>query len=619
MDQKRILIKSSQGDLFEVEISDDTPLHKLAADFFETQEWPTADSKSRRLRAVVELLDPDNPDRTKRLDGSQTVSEAGLSDGDLITIFPESIAGCFVEYVKISLANGQKKQIQEVQIGDTLLSFDPHENNFTTANVVKIFRNQSDSYLAINDKLHITETHPVWANNEWVKAGDLKLGNFLQDQFGNKVKINSIKKISKTVEIYNLYVSSIEHTFFAEEFLVHNMNLKEAINEVFEQSIKEKISQDEYNSLKNLIDELQIEIVNQQDKILSLEEQIDSMELKFSEASKLFNDLSDVFKTKHQTIFLKKNALSPRISFHPTNNNGTQKSEDRKALVRIQIDQHLDKFDEKKKENLISSIAKQSSISEDDIDLIYVFSGSVVVTLEMPEEAALKFMSLYVNQSPIINELKIERVEVKSLLPPPSNEAYRIAYLPDQTDKKKTKILFLAANPLDTTRLSIDHEIKSILKNIRSSKERGYLELDQEWAVTTDTLMQAVLDKSPNIIHFSGHGQHEGILLQTESGESKIISADALEKLFEIFKDTVRCVIINSCYSENQAKAIKNHIPYVIGMKTGIPDKAAIAFSIGFYKAIGAGKDIVFAFNYGVTAIQLEGVGGEDIPVLFNS
>ena len=51
-------------------------------------------------------------------------------------------------------------------------------------------------------------------------------------------------------------------------------------------------------------------------------------------------------------------------------------------------------------------------------------------------------------------------------------------------------------------------------------------------------------------------------------------------------------------------------------MNSSIPDDAVIAFSIGFYKAVGAGKDISFAVQFGITAIQLEGGDGDDIPGL---
>lgn len=54
-----------------------------------------------------------------------------------------------------------------------------------------------------------------------------------------------------------------------------------------------------------------------------------------------------------------------------------------------------------------------------------------------------------------------------------------------------------------------------------------------------------------------------------------------------------------------QAEAIAEHIPYVIGMSAGIKDKAAIEFAVGFYDALGAGKEIDDAFRFAKNAIAL--------------
>ncbi len=181
---------------------------------------------------------------------------------------------------------------------------------------------------------------------------------------------------------------------------------------------------------------------------------------------------------------------------------------------------------------------------------------------------------------------------------------------------EKVRILFLGANSASSP-LELDREVKKIQTSLKLAKERENLELKQEWAVTVETLMQAMLDESPTIVHFSGHGNESGIILQDDMGEPKVVSTDALSSLFKLFKDTVRCVVLNSCYSEHQARVIRRHIPYVIGMRSSIPDPTAAAFSLGFYKALGAGKDIPFAFEMGKASIKLEeGDSSESMLVL---
>lgn len=89
----RLYIESPDGDRFECEVPSATRLSRVAADFFEMKNWPTADAQGRNQRVVVELVNPDDTDSTKRLRGEQSVADAGLWDGAILRVFPESIAG----------------------------------------------------------------------------------------------------------------------------------------------------------------------------------------------------------------------------------------------------------------------------------------------------------------------------------------------------------------------------------------------------------------------------------------------------------------------------------------------------------------------------------------------
>jgi hypothetical protein len=80
--------------------------------------------------------------------------------------------------------------------------------------------------------------------------------------------------------------------------------------------------------------------------------------------------------------------------------------------------------------------------------------------------------------------------------------------------------------------------------------------------------------------------------------------------------ERVQCVILNACYSKIQAEAISQHIPHVIGMNQGIGDRAAIAFSIGFYKALGANRTVEQAYKAGCVEIRLEDIPEHLTPVL---
>jgi hypothetical protein len=99
-------------------------------------------------------------------------------------------------------------------------------------------------------------------------------------------------------------------------------------------------------------------------------------------------------------------------------------------------------------------------------------------------------------------------------------------------------------------------------------------------------------------------------------GEMHPIEPDSLAALFEQFTNHVNCVILNACYSEIQANVIAKHIDYVVGMNQAIGDKAAIAFAVGFYQALGAGRTIEEAFKLGCVQIRLQGIPEHLTPVL---
>ena len=52
-------------------------------------------------------------------------------------------------------------------------------------------------------------------------------------------------------------------------------------------------------------------------------------------------------------------------------------------------------------------------------------------------------------------------------------------------------------------------------------------------------------------------------------------------------------------------------------MKEDISDKASLAFTLGFYQALGAGKKIEDAYKLGCVQIGLQGIPEHLKPILF--
>lgn len=174
----------------------------------------------------------------------------------------------------------------------------------------------------------------------------------------------------------------------------------------------------------------------------------------------------------------------------------------------------------------------------------------------------------------------------------------------------KLKILMLTANPAGSYQLELEKEHSRITKKLQEKTEQFSLIVHH--AVNNTEFKELNETTKPNILHFSGHGDSNGIMLQNDDKNgSKLLSANALDALFEYFVDEgilFKAVVLNACYSEDQAKAIANHVPYVIASTTAISDEAAIAFSVGFYFKLDAqGENIEQSFRSGRTQAVTSG------------
>jgi hypothetical protein len=185
------------------------------------------------------------------------------------------------------------------------------------------------------------------------------------------------------------------------------------------------------------------------------------------------------------------------------------------------------------------------------------------------------------------------------------------------TKMDKIKILFLAANPGDTNKLALDEEIREITSKIRAAECRDSIDIISAWAVRPDDLLQLLNQHKPQIVHFSGRGSGSSeIILTDNNGVSKPVSSMALTALFKTLKDNVKAVVLNACFSREQAEAVTQVIDCAVGMSDSIGDTAAITFAASFYRAIGFGRSIQEAFDQGITALLLEDIPEDNTPKL---
>lgn len=146
------------------------------------------------------------------------------------------VNSCFLADTKIAMADDSVKNIQDVQIGDLVESFDEQTMEYKPGYVSNVFHHQpeemTDYYLIFNDDLKITPNHPVYVNGKWITAGEIQIG----DYFGKE--ITSIQRVYQQVPTYNFEVEPY-HTYNvvwgSSVSIVHNMGAETG------ESVKEKV------------------------------------------------------------------------------------------------------------------------------------------------------------------------------------------------------------------------------------------------------------------------------------------------------------------------------------------------------------------------------------------
>lgn len=178
------------------------------------------------------------------------------------------------------------------------------------------------------------------------------------------------------------------------------------------------------------------------------------------------------------------------------------------------------------------------------------------------------------------------------------------------------RVLFLAANPVDTPPLRLGEESRVIQQRLRvEAGLRDRFDIEQAHAERWEDLSLHLLAYRPHIVHFAGHGEHGGeLVFETDSGRRRTVPVALVGELFEIVRATVgvRGVVLNACWSEAQARAILPHVRFVIGMARPIPDDAAIRFAAGLYRGLGFGLGIADAFKLGRNEMAAGAAGSAD-------
>ncbi|MEU7876541.1 polymorphic toxin-type HINT domain-containing protein, partial [Dactylosporangium sp. NPDC049140] len=145
-------------------------------------------------------------------------------------------AGCsFTADTKVQMADGGRKDIKDVKVGDTVLATDPRSGKSVPRKVLGSYRNRDNALTDLTVRnpdgsvatVRTSQNHPFWDSGRqvWVSAGDLQPGTALNAGGANAPEIVDVDSRVGVRYMYDLTVEDV-HTYYVfagdQPVLVHN-------------------------------------------------------------------------------------------------------------------------------------------------------------------------------------------------------------------------------------------------------------------------------------------------------------------------------------------------------------------------------------------------------------
>lgn len=142
----------------------------------------------------------------------------------------------FVAVTPVLLADGTRKRISDIKLGDLVTATNPLTGETTARRVTRVIIGSGDKELVRigidpdrdgqEEWIVATAGHPFWAPGRgWLDANDLEVGDRLLEEDGGLVEVVGVKHFEARTTVYNLTVHAV-HTYWVSfntsSVLVHN-------------------------------------------------------------------------------------------------------------------------------------------------------------------------------------------------------------------------------------------------------------------------------------------------------------------------------------------------------------------------------------------------------------
>jgi hypothetical protein len=207
------------------------------------------------------------------------------------------------------------------------------------------------------------------------------------------------------------------------------------------------------------------------------------------------------------------------------------------------------------------------------------------------------------------------------------------------------RVLVAEARPRGLHALDLAREATRIRRGLRRARQNGAARaaarVEVRWLerATLAGLARRLAREPFHVVHFMGHGGFDDladdrpvVVFETADGGQHRVASDELADLLKIhLEGELRLVVLNSCSSAEMPRRagadpftalapelVRHGVPAVVATQYTVSDRAAVAFSGGFYGAVAEGRSLEEAVTAGRLAILADGGSPEWVtPTLY--
>ena len=172
------------------------------------------------------------------LDGAYSAHTVDMEQSDAFFLSNGNLSvkivthNCFPAGTEITLANGDVKNIEDLTVNDTLLTWNEKTGELvegSIGNIVKKVDNLLIHLTTSEGEIKSTPFHRFYVKGKkWISAQDIVIGDILLNEEGKDVRVNNKHELIGEVEVFHILDVRDNHTYFANNILVHNFKIQQS-------------------------------------------------------------------------------------------------------------------------------------------------------------------------------------------------------------------------------------------------------------------------------------------------------------------------------------------------------------------------------------------------------